>query len=152
SMMIKDHTKAGDELKAIAAKENIQGSTNLEDADHQKMIDRLSKLNGAEVDRAYMEAMVDDHERAVDDLQKRADEHRDRTAGTTGSVTPKASDSKLETQVNEWAANTLPAVRMHLDRAKEIEDHLGSGMSDKMKSVMPNKGRSNKSSSETNKS
>lgn len=143
SMMIKDHTKAGDELKAIAAKDNIQGSTNLEDTDHQKTMERLSKLNGAEFDRAYMDSMVDDHQHAIDELQKRADEQHDRTAGTTGSATPKGSESGLESEVNQWAANALPTVRMHLDRAKEIKDHLGSGMGDKMKSVMPKTKKSN---------
>jgi putative membrane protein len=159
AMMIKDHSKAGDQLKEIAARQNIQGPTELEDGKHTELMDRLSKLNGAEFDRAFMNAMVDDHQHAVDALEARADEHAatgtsgtvaddkpgEGAAGSAGTATTapgasrNASDSSFESQVNQWAANTLPTVRMHLDRAKQLHDQLGSGIGDKMKKVMPGK-------------
>jgi hypothetical protein len=39
-------------------------------------------------------------------------------------VTPEKADNHLEAAVNEWAANTLPTIERHLDRAKQIQDSL----------------------------
>ena len=158
AMMIKDHTKAGEQLKEIAARENIQRPTELEDSRHSEVLEQLSTLSGAEFDLAYMEMMVKDHGTTLDALQARADEHQatgtagsadadpgEGAAGSAGEATtapgasPEASSSSFEMQVNQWAANTLATVRMHLERAKAISEHLGSGIGDKMKNVMPGK-------------
>jgi len=136
-MMVRDHTKAGDKLKEIAAQRQIQGPTNLDD-DHTKMMDKLSKLQGADFDREYIKAMVDDHEHDVSQLKDRADENKDETGAM-----PKKADDHFEMQVNQWAADTLPVVRQHLTRAKEISDHIGATMGSKLKKAMPG---SNKSS------
>ena len=37
---------------------------------------------------------------------------------------PETSDDKARMSVKEWAANVLPTVEHHLDRAKEIKDHI----------------------------
>lgn len=154
AMMIRDHTAAGEQLNEIAARENIQRPTELEDSRHSDVIDRLSTLSGAEFDRAYIDMMVKDHGATLNVLQARADEHR--VTGTSGSTdadpgrgaagsageattapgaSAEAANSSFEMQVNQWAANTLPTVRMHLERAKAISDGLGSGIGDKLKTV-----------------
>jgi putative membrane protein len=129
-MMIDDHTKAGDQLKQIAANYAITPETKLDDT-HQDLVDKLSKLNGADFDKEYMDAMVDDHQDAVSDLRSRVDENRslsDRISGknpeSSAAVTPEKADNHLEAAVNEWAANTLPTIERHLDRAKQIQDSL----------------------------
>jgi predicted outer membrane protein len=93
-------------------------------------MDRLSKLNGAQFDKQYMQAMVDNHEDAVDGLESRVnstaslkDKITDPSKADT-QVTPEQTDNAVAAAVNEWAATTLPTVRHHLDEAKTINDRL----------------------------
>ena len=129
-MMIDDHTKAGDQLKQIATSNSIPVDTKIDDK-QQNLMDKLSKLNGADFDKEYMSAMVDDHQDAVRDLRSRVDENRSATDRLTGknpenpaAVKPEQSDNRVTMSINEWAANTLPTVERHLDRAKTIKDNV----------------------------
>lgn len=131
AMMVKDHTKAGDELKKIAMEYDIQPAAKLDDK-HQDLVDKLSKLNGRDFDREYMSAMVDDHQDAVGDLKKHVDTDNN-TKGTTGhdthsavdqNVKPAKADDHVEYSVNQWSAMSLPTIEHHLDRAKQIQDQL----------------------------
>ena len=128
-MMVQDHTKAGEQLKQIASRYSIDtGSTALDDK-HRDLVDKLSKLRGAEFDKEYINAMVDGHQDVIDRLQSRVDE-RDRSATATGkterntNVKPEAADNQIEASLNQWAADSLPVVQKHLDRAKAIDDKL----------------------------
>lgn len=107
--MVTDHTRANDELKKIASRHNLQVPAEL-DEDHRELVDRLSKLQGAEFDREYMSAMVQGHEDVVDLLEGRADEQ--------GADNPVARD------VNQWASMTLPTVKEHHEQAQRINDQL----------------------------
>ena len=121
-MMVRDHTKAGDELKQVATRHSIPVPAAL-DQKHQELKTKLSNLRGAEFDREYMSAMVDGHEDVVDRLQTRASE--DRFGDDKGAVKPESSDNPVEAALNQWAAAALPTVRHHLDEAKRINDGLG---------------------------
>ncbi len=121
-MMVKDHSKAGDELKQVAMQHSIPMPAGL-DQKHQDLKTTLSNLRGAEFDREYMKAMVDGHEDVVDRLQTRASE--DRFGDDKGEVKPEGSDNPVEAALNQWAAAALPTVRHHLDEAKRINDGLG---------------------------
>jgi putative membrane protein len=127
-MMVDDHTKAGNELKQIATQYSISQPTGLDDK-HRDLKDRLSKLHGADFDKAYMDAMVDGHKDVVDKLESRVDEVN-RTATLTGkqekdtNVKPETSKNSVTASLNAWAANTLPAVKAHLDQAKSIQDSI----------------------------
>ena len=103
-MMVRDHQKAGAELKQIAGKHNIQVDGG-EHGDHNDLRERLSKLSGAEFDREYMKAMVDEHEKAVNDVEKKA----------ANADNP---------DVRQWASQTLPTLRQHLERARQIQEGL----------------------------
>jgi putative membrane protein len=127
-MMIDDHTNAGKLLGQVAATYAIPepAQPDKEDTD---LMDKLSKLHGSEFDREYLKAMVDEHEEAVKSLRSRVDENRSLTDRLQGknpedraSVKPETSDDKARMSMNEWAANVLPTVEHHLDRAKEIKD------------------------------
>jgi len=120
-MMVKDHSKAGDELKQVAMQHSIPMPAGL-DQKHQDLKTTLSNLRGAEFDREYMKAMVDGHEDVVDRLQTRASE--DRFGDDKGEVKPERSDNPVEGALNQWAAKALPTVRHHLDEAKRINDGL----------------------------
>jgi putative membrane protein len=120
-MMVKDHSRAGDELRAVAMQHAIPIPAGL-DQQHQDLKMTLSNLTGAEFDREYMNAMVEGHEAVVDRLQTRANE--DRLGEDKGTVAPERSDNPVEASINAWAAAALPTTRHHLDEAKRIHDGL----------------------------
>jgi putative membrane protein len=134
-MMVDDHTKAGAELKQIASADNIQATPKIDDK-HQDLMNKLSKLSGAEFDREYMDAMVDGHQDVVDALQSRVDSTaslKDRITNSPAKdtqVVPEQSNNAPKADVNSWAANTLPVVRHHLDQAKQIKDKLDNNRRD----------------------
>ena len=111
-MMIDDHTKASDQLKQVASSNAIPQQPQI-DSKEQSLMDKLSKLNGPDFDKAYMKAMVDDHEKDVSDVKSRVDKDR-----------PKSSDDRVTMAVNQWAAETLPTLEHHLDSAKQIKNKL----------------------------
>ncbi len=103
--MIDDHTKAGDELKSVAAKDNITLPTAV-DPKHQAIIDKMSSLNGTAFDRAYMQNMVKDHQEDVNDFQKEANNGN--------------GDMK------SFAGKTLPTLQGHLKLARDTENSLST--------------------------
>ncbi|MBS1565901.1 MAG: DUF4142 domain-containing protein, partial [Bacteroidetes bacterium] len=102
--MVTDHTKAGDELAALAKTKGIALPTSLSDK-CQKQFNELSSKKGTDFDKAYMDAQVSGHKDVVDMLKKESD---------------KGEDADIKT----WAQNTLPKVQHHLDMAKQIQDGL----------------------------
>jgi len=102
-MMIADHSQADSTLlwmesdKLITEKDTI-------DADHQVLIDSLSKKTGADFDKAYIAMMVKDHEGAVELFDSQVDD-------------------KNQT-IQDFARKTLPVIQMHLDSAKALEAAL----------------------------
>ena len=129
-MMIEDHTNAGKLLTQVATTYGVQVQPQSND-EHKDLMDKLSRLHGTDFDREYINAMVDNHEAAVKKLRSRVDENRSLADRLTGknpedraSIKPETSDDKAKIAINEWAANALPTVEHHLNRAKEIKDHL----------------------------
>jgi putative membrane protein len=98
--MVVDHSRANAELKELAAGEKITLPDTMNE-DHRTEVTRLSRLQGAEFDRAYMQAMVNDHEQ---DVTKFRDKER----------------SAYDPDVKAFAARTLPMLEEHLRMAKEI--------------------------------
>lgn len=125
-MMVQDHTKAGDELKQIAATQNITPPADL-DQKHRDLMDKLSKLQGAEFDREYINAMVDGHQDVLGKIEDRVDKSGDDKAP---SYAPKKTDDQFDMKLNQWAANAAPVVNKHLERAKQLKDKIGRRMTD----------------------
>lgn len=131
-MMVKDHTAAGNKLKMIAEQHDRAPGDVALDQEHQALFTKLSALRGSQFDREYIAAMVDGHEKVIDTLQSRVDE-RDRVGVATGqapkdvNVKPEASTNHFEAGLNQWAAEALPVVKGHLERAKAIEAALDRG-------------------------
>ncbi len=94
-----DHSKANEQLKTIAVNKGITVPTTL-NAKDQATMDKLSKLNGAAFDRAYMEDMVKDHRMDIAEFQKEANSGDDR-------------------DVKAFASTTLPTLQDHLKVAEE---------------------------------
>ncbi len=102
--MVTDHTKAGDELTALAKQKDIALPAGLSDK-CQKIFNDLSAKKGNDFDKAYMDAQVSGHKDVVDAMQKEAD---------------KGEDPDLKS----WAQAKLPTIQHHLDMAKQVQDGL----------------------------
>src|SRR3954469_15134603 len=63
-MMVKDHTKANEELKAAAKNAGITVPEKI-DEKHQKHLDAFKNYKGTDFDADYMKHMVTDHTQAV---------------------------------------------------------------------------------------
>src|SRR5579863_3885130 len=59
--MVDDHSKANDQLRLIAEKKELPMPTALP-VEEAQLYDRLARLEGADFDKAYMDAMVQDHD------------------------------------------------------------------------------------------
>ena len=105
--MVDDHSKANDELKALAAQKSVKLPAEL-DAKHKALQDKLAKQKGAAFDAAYMSEMVSDHNTDVALFQKESKSGKD-------------ADTKA------WAAKTLPTLQEHQKMAKEIHAKTGKG-------------------------
>lgn len=104
--MVTDHSKANDELETLAQQKGWQLPTE-PDAKGKATVERLTKLEGAAFDRAYMREMVTDHEKAVSEFKK---------ASTT------AQDADLKA----WAGKTLPTLEKHLQSARDLNKKLAA--------------------------
>jgi putative membrane protein len=102
--VIKDHKDVDSNLAKAAAdhKVGVVAGTEKETKDELK---RLSGLQGAAFDKAYMQRMIDDHEAAITMFE---------------SQTKLGKDAKL----NDFAKTTLPKIRDHLKEAKSIASDL----------------------------
>jgi len=105
SKMVADHGKANDELKGIATSKNITLPDKL-DEKHQTMVDKMSKLSGAEFDKAYVSAMVKDHKADDAAFEKEA------KSGEDPDI--KAFASKTDESV----------VKMHLKMIEDIQSKM----------------------------
>lgn len=92
--MVDDHSKAGDDLKSVASKHQIELPAKM-DAKDQALYDRLSKLSGKAFDHSYVTAMLRDHRKDVADFQKEAGHGKN-------------------ADVKDFATRTLPVLQEHL--------------------------------------
>jgi putative membrane protein len=92
--MVDDHGKANDELKEIASKKNFPMPTDV-DSEAKATYDKLTKLSGTDFDKAYIDAMVKDHDKDVKEFKKEA---------STGGVDP---------DLKAWAEKTLTVIEQH---------------------------------------
>ena len=69
-MMVKDHSKANEELKAAATAKNITLPAAVSDK-CQKKVAELSEKKGADFDKAYADLMVSDHKEDIDEFKKK---------------------------------------------------------------------------------
>ena len=88
--MIDNYTTAQEQLTSAATSQNIPVPTALDDK-HQKLHDKLAKLQGAEFDRGYMDAIVDGHKDVEKLLKKRGERSKSTAAnapsdGASGAV------------------------------------------------------------------
>jgi predicted outer membrane protein len=156
-MIIRDHTQAIDQMKklrdarmadSVSSKGQVDTKTTKNTPDvqltpeHQRTLDRLASLSGADFDREFMEVMVRDHRQDIRDLEAQSRAHGNvissnpqKSTGTGQATTrnkPAAADPKnySHSELNrdldtaEFAASMLPMLRQHLDQAEAIQREL----------------------------
>jgi putative membrane protein len=104
NMMVNDHGKANEELKAIATAKSITLPTAL-DEKHQKVSNDLNALSGKDFDKKYVAEMVDGHKKTLDLMEKEAKDGKD-------------------AELKAFAAKTAPIVKAHLDMIQKIQDSM----------------------------
>ena len=98
--MIDDHGSTLEETRKYANNHYIDLPSGLSD-EQRSVHERLSGLSGRDFDRAYVRAMVSDHEKDVQMWQSQASSGRNR-------------------DVREWASEKVPTLRHHLEMARDL--------------------------------
>jgi putative membrane protein len=102
-MMITQHTQASDELKKIETAKMVDAHDTIS-MEHQQMIAALKLKKGAEFDKAYIEMMVADHEKALQLFTE--------------------ATNNTSNLIQNFSRKILPTIQMHLDSAKSIAASL----------------------------
>lgn len=103
-MMVMDHTGANEKVKALAAARNV-ALPSAPSEEHQKKAASAGEKTGKNFDRAYMDMMVDDHEKTIDLFEQ-------------------ASNNSNDDEVKNFINTTLPTLKMHLDSARAIRKQV----------------------------
>jgi putative membrane protein len=104
--MVTIHSAMGHKWTSLASKNGLPSTPTLNSA-QQQSADQLSNLSGADFDRAYMQAMVADHEQDAGTLQ--------RIGGAAQSA-----------EVRDLAASGLATTQEHLSRARVVAGQVGA--------------------------
>jgi putative membrane protein len=102
--IVQDHTKANEELKALASTRGVVLPLSL-DKKHQKDVDELGKKSGTRFDHEYMELMVSDHKKDIAEFRKQ-------------------SQSAKDPDLKNFVTKTLPTLEEHLKLAESTKAAL----------------------------
>jgi putative membrane protein len=100
--MIDDHSRANEELKALARQKGITLPIALSDK-NQKDYEDLAKKTGLEFDKAYCEFMVKDHKEDIDEFKKEAEKGTD-------------------PEIKAWAQGKIATLEHHLMMAENTHN------------------------------
>ncbi len=98
--VVSDHQKAGDELKSIAEAKGATPPAELSKKD-QADLDKLSKLQGSDFDKAYIKTQLSAHRSAV-------------------ALFGTESKSGKDAQLKQFASTTLPTLEDHLQMVQQL--------------------------------
>lgn len=102
--MVHDHSQANNQLMQIVENHGMTPPVSVDET-HKVLMSRLSALNGKDFDRAYMAGMVTDHQKDVREFEQ--------AVGTGGAQ-----------DVKQFAQQTLPTLRQHLEQANSVHSKL----------------------------
>ena len=102
-MMVDDHTKANNELKAWAGKKGVALPDVMSEEKQKKYYDMESDKDVSDFDEEYMDEMVEDHKKDIKKFEDIADDAKD-------------------AEFKSWAADKLATLRHHLTEAERIHD------------------------------
>jgi len=102
--MVDDHSQANSELLSLAMDRGVRPPVDMQSND-RALLDQLNLAKGADFDRTYVNAMVDDHRKDVDAFKKEADNGQDAL-------------------VKAWASRMVPTLQHHLQMAEDLQRAL----------------------------
>jgi putative membrane protein len=105
--MVDDHSKANGQLMSVAQSESMTLPSE-PDAKQKAEYAKLSSMSGPAFDKAYVKAMVKDHEEDVKDFTKE-------------------SQSGNDPKIKDFATTTLPVLQGHLEKIKSIQSEMTGG-------------------------
>jgi putative membrane protein len=100
-MLVDDHTKANEQAKQLAMALNVpvpEGTTPEADSE----LKMATGMSGADFDKDFATAMVNGHQKAIDKFQQEA-------------------DSSDPATVTDFAKQTLPTLKKHLQTAQSLQ-------------------------------
>jgi putative membrane protein len=97
--IVDDHAKENSDLTSLANAKNVKVDN---DADKTRAYRRLSKATAGEFDREFLSHIIDEHEKAVKNLEK-------------------ASTNAKDTAVRDFASKHLTEERDHLAQAQKLQ-------------------------------
>ena len=103
-LLTDDHTQLNHGLyglRSVVGHEGVSLTRRL-DQQHGEEVDRLSQLKGSAFDQAYVQAMVEGHEKAISYFEHEGNRVHD-------------------PQLKSWALHTLPILQQHLALAKALQ-------------------------------
>ncbi len=103
-MMVTDHSKANEELKALAKNKNITLPDSVS-SESKSTMKSLTEKSGADFDKAYVSEMVDDHKKDV-------------------SMFENASKNVKDPDLKAFVDKTLPVLKAHLEKITVIKDGM----------------------------
>ncbi len=103
-MLVKDHTKTLNDLKAFASSKAISVPVEADDEAIRKT-ERFSDEAGKDFDKKWCKEMIDRHEESINKFEKRLD---------------KTEDADLKALINK----TLPTLRSHRDQLQSLHDRM----------------------------
>ena len=102
--LVTDHTDINNKISALAASVGFLLPAAI-NADHQKSLQDLGKLTGANFDKKYIDAIVSGHEKSVSSYKG-------------------AYKNLAESDTKNLAAQTLPKIEDHLAMAKKVQNRI----------------------------
>jgi len=154
-MLVRDHNQTLDKIKELrdarlanattgkAVDSNSKNDANVQlTPEHQRTLDRLSSLSGADFDLQFMEVMVSEHRVAIRNFENQSHAHgntistNQQTGTTSGQTTARQkpstpdqgkysrADLQRDLDTVDFANATLPTLRNHLQQAEQIQKEL----------------------------
>lgn len=99
-MLVQDHTKANQQLRQIAQKDNLNVPSQ-PSQDEKSEMQKLQGLSGSQFDHQFLQAAVEDHKKDIDLFQNEA-------------------SSGDNADLKAFAQNTLPVLKKHLQMAQSL--------------------------------
>lgn len=115
--MVSDHQKANNELSAIATDLNITLPPVVSE-DHVEKQRKLREKSGEAFEEEYIDIMVKDHDRTV-------------------SLFEDAASDAVNTDLQAFAAKTLPALKKHFEEAKILRDSISPMDTTTIQRILP---------------
>lgn len=102
--MASQHAEANAALKTLAEQKGLVLPASL-GRDQQETYRKLSGLTGSQFDKAYMDLMVDDHKKDVDEFED-------------------MSEDAYDGDIRGFAAKYAPVLKEHLEMAEQVNDQV----------------------------